>query len=436
MALSPSICLQQVACALFVAIIAVQLRAEEQLCRTINKPAFMAELVSVAGAGNANFSVAGKPIEVSSGELITWGALRDSPTGTHVLLADGSVLIATEAEIDGEELIVQSRLFGEVQGFSIAGTSRLPISAVRAIVFRAPLRSADRDALFKRLQASAEFEDQLWLANGDILKGTISRLVRESQDGNPGPVSVAIKTSAGEVEIRSAEPQGQLLEKVQAIVFNPALVRKVDADAPATLVGLADGTRLYAKQIEADGERATFMLASGAKLTSHPDENVWRRISSLQSFGSHVTYLSNLSPADYRHTPMLDRKWPLGVDESVTGARLRSDERMFVNGLGMHSSARAVYVLDRPYLKLEAELAIDQSAGDKGSVVFLVAHDADGKFKIAYKSPVVRGGEQPLPISLDISGARRIALFVEEADHGELMDRANWLNVRLIPAAE
>jgi hypothetical protein len=127
--------------------------------------------------------------------------------------------------------------------------------------------------------------------------------------------------------------------------------------------------------------------------------------------------------------------WPLGVDENVLGGSLRSGERLYLRGLGMHAASRVVFQLDRPYNKFQAELALDDSAGESGSVNFLVLSDASGEFKPIYKSPVVRGGDAPLPISIDIAGAKRIALFVEPADHGDALDRANWLDARLIGPA-
>ena len=252
-----------------------------------------------------------------------------------------------------------------------------------------------------------------------------------------GPPSATIKTAAGEVTIRPDEPQGQLLEKVQAVIFNPALVRKVAAGTPGTLVGLSDGSRLFVTNVAADGRRATFTLAGGVKLTSHVDEDIWQRISSLQSFGPHVTYLSDLPHhgAAYRQTTLLGRTWPLGIDENVTGGRLRSGGNLYVKGIGLHSRARAVFVLDQPYSRLEAELAIDDSAGKLGSVVFLLARHVDGKFRIVAESKtLVRGGDAPKHLSVDLTGASAVALFAEPADHGDVMDRANWLNARLLRA--
>lgn len=411
--------------------------AEERLCRTTNGDTFSAEPVSIAGDGDVVFAVAGGQKQVPAGVLLTWGSLSDTPDGTQVLLADGSLIVASDVQLDGESLIVRANLFGEVDDFSIAGISRIPVSTVRAVVFRVPLRGADRDALFNRIESAAGIEDQLWLANGDVLKGTLAKLTRERSGDRPGPMQVTMTTSAGDVTIGPDEPQGKLLEKVQAVIFNPSLVRKISADGSFMLLGLSDGSRLYVQQFDPRKKQATFKLRCGTELQSHPDEDIWRKLASLQSFGPHVRYLSDLDPApnSYRHTPLVGRTWPLGEDANVTGGKLRAGGKFFAKGLGMHSSSRAVYVLDQPYARLEAELSIDESAGNSGSVNFLVAHDAGGKFQIVHKSEIIRGGDSPTFLSIDLTGARRLAIFVEPADRGDVLDRANWGSARLIPAA-
>jgi hypothetical protein len=45
---------------------------------------------------------------------------------------------------------------------------------------------------------------------------------------------------------------------------------------------------------------------------------------------------------------------------------------------------------------------------------------------------VVRGGEAVVPISIEIGTARAIALIVDFADGGDVLDRAAWLNARLM----
>ena len=125
---------------LLCAVVAATVHADEPLCRTVAGDAFAGKLVSISGAGDVVFSVDGKQKQVPAEEFLSWGTLSDSPDGTQVFLSDGSVIVASEVALDGESLIVEANLFGEVKGLAVAGTSRIPVSALRAIVFRVPLR--------------------------------------------------------------------------------------------------------------------------------------------------------------------------------------------------------------------------------------------------------------------------------------------------------
>jgi hypothetical protein len=97
----------------------------------------------------------------------------------------------------------------------------------------------------------------------------------------------------------------------------------------------------------------------------------------------------------------------------------------------MPSASRLAYDV-AGYRKFEAEIAIDDAAGLAGSVVFKVVLEAEpGNWATAYESPVVRGGDAPIPISVDLKGAGRMALLVDFADRGDVCDHANWLHARL-----
>jgi hypothetical protein len=56
----------------------------------------------------------------------------------------------------------------------------------------------------------------------------------------------------------------------------------------------------------------------------------------------------------------------------------------------------------------------------------------DGKLSEAFKSGIVRGGEAPLAVSVDLSDAQGITLVVDYADRGDEMDRADLLDARLV----
>jgi hypothetical protein len=98
----------------------------------------------------------------------------------------------------------------------------------------------------------------------------------------------------------------------------------------------------------------------------------------------------------------------------------------------MHSAARLTYRLDGKYRRFEAAAAIDDSAARRGSVTFGVYLLRDDKWEEAYKSGIVRGGEAPQSISVDVSGAQGLTLMVDYAERGDELDHADWLDARLI----
>ncbi len=158
----------------------------------------------------------------------------------------------------------------------------------------------------------------------------------------------------------------------------------------------------------------------------------WDQVSLIQTTSPNVVYLSDLS-ADYKHIPFTTLEWPLGIDRNVLGGRLRSGEKVFLRGLGMHSASRAAFELTGKEQRLEAEFALDDSAKARGSIVgkVLLEHET-GKWTTAWESPILHGRDTPVRFSVPLTGARRLALLVEFADHGDEWDHANWLNTRLV----
>ena len=98
----------------------------------------------------------------------------------------------------------------------------------------------------------------------------------------------------------------------------------------------------------------------------------------------------------------------------------------------MHSTSRLVYDLRDRFRMFAAEVALDDLSRGRGSVTYRVFLERDGAWAAAYESPIVRGGDAPLPVRVGVEGASRIALVVDYADFGDVLDRANWLNARLI----
>jgi hypothetical protein len=142
--------------------------------------------------------------------------------------------------------------------------------------------------------------------------------------------------------------------------------------------------------------------------------------------------LSDLEAANYRHVPYLSVEWPYKRDRNVDGNPLVAGGRRYLKGIGMHSASRLTYRLEGNYRRFDAAAAIDDSTDGRGSVTFGVYVLRDEKWQEAYQSSIVRGGDAPVPVSVDVSGAAGLTLTVDYADRGDELDRVVWLDARLI----
>lgn len=377
-------------------------RAEAPLGVPVDGPTFRGTLAAADAGGKLRFANAGKPHEILAADLAWWGALVEPVAGAQIILADGGTIVADAVRIEAEQLHGRSQSLGPF---------KLPLELVAGIILQPPADRATLDAWTARIAAASGQTDRLLLDNGDELTGSVAGLTEKI---------VPLESDAGKVDVGA--------DKVAAIIFNPTLVHKSRASGPRTLLGFADGSRLTAIELIADAAGARLKLAGGAELKAATDQ-----IAALQPLGGKVVYLSDLKPISYRHVPYLQLEWPFHADRNVLGSRLRAGGRMFAKGLGMHSPSRITYDLDRPYRRFEAELAIDEEAADRGSVVFRVLiDDGGGAWTERAKSEVIRGGQSPVPISVDLAGAKRLSLLVDYADRADELDHADWLNARLV----
>ena len=109
-----------------------------------------------------------------------------------------------------------------------------------------------------------------------------------------------------------------------------------------------------------------------------------------------------------------------------------SSNRIYLKGLSMHSAGRAVYQLDGTYRSFEATIALDDTANGRGSASFRVFLVRGNDWEEAFNSNIVRGGDQPQAVSVELGDARGLALLVDYADRGDELDHASWLDARLV----
>ncbi len=409
-------------------------RADSPLAVPAASEPFRAELTAIDAKWQLTFASGPKRRTLSAADLVCWGECAEQGRGGALVLADGGLLAAEVVAADKERLSANSELFG---------TLKLPLESLAGIVYHGPSSRPDRDRLLDRIAGAGNGSlsplplgegpgvravadsDRLLLDNGDELHGLITGIANDS---------VTIDTDVGPVPVAAS--------RVTAIIFNPALrspnVKPRPAVAPSVVesgpplvwAGFRDGSRLLATKMLLEGPSLT-ITAAGQSFAAAARDLVF-----LQPLGGRVTYLSDLKPAAYRQTPFLDLPWPYQPDRNVTGGLLRCGGRLYLKGLGVHSAARLEYEISpRPLgegpgvraRRFEAELGIDNSAAGQGSVQFRVLVDGQEKFA----SPIIRGGNPPAPVSVEVNGAKKLELVVDYADRADVLDHADWLNARL-----
>jgi NPCBM/NEW2 domain len=341
-----------------------------------------------------------------------------------VVLANGGQLVTSAdwsggaaVQIKGSEVLVRSDIWEDV---------KLAKAAVSGIVFAQRKRADEREQMAEQLRRGSLTEqsvkktnerstDSVQLTNGDRLTGNV-----EAIEGG----SVSIATSAG----RAALP----LSRVEAIRFGSmasgASSRQSASVEGGLLVGARDGSLLQARRVTSQSEKVTVEIDDGIKLTGGKVAD----IAVLQSLGGRFEYLSDIEKVDYRSVPYLSLEWPLTRDHNVLGGPLIVGGKRYIKGLGMHSAARLTFKFDRAYRRFDAEIALDDAAKGRGSVAFGVYVERGSRWTEAFKSNIVRGGESPQSVAVDLSGASGLTLTVDYADRGDELDYADWLDARLV----
>jgi len=412
--------------------LATSCAAAEPLAFLVGEDSLPARLTSIDAQWNISFRTGDKVRVVPARDLAYWGRYRDAEAGPQILLRDGSVIRADVLKLDDKSLIL-----GDATGLGrgLWEESTIPRSAVHGVLYQPPASAAERDRLFYQMMDDRSGEDRLLLAGGESVGGV---LVAAPQDGRFLPENA--KPGQGTFQLNrpgQSLPLAVPAAKVMAIQFG-TLVPPSRSDQRSVWLGLEDGSLACVSSLRVANDKVYLELAAGGTLVASlagradPDAKFWDEVTYLQSTSPQVVWLSDVKTLGYKHIPYLSIQWPYQNDRSVTGTRLRSGSAVIPKGVGMHTTSRLAYDV-AGFRKFEAEIALDASAAHLGSVVFKVLLlDGDGSWTPAYESDVVRGGDAPVPISVELKGAGRMALIVEFADRGDELDHANWLQARLL----
>ncbi len=356
-----------------------------------------AKLLAADAQGQLTFATSGTQQTMPAADVVSWGAFAEPSRAPILVLADGGLLPAEVQCIDKEHLTAESDLLG---------TLKIPLESLAGILFHPPADRPQRDRLLGRITGGGGDSDRLILDNGDEVTGLVDGLENDSLriTADVGPTDVATR-------------------RIAALIFTPTAKQPSAPKAGRAWVGLSDGSRLLAGKLLCSGGSWEITAQSGQTFKAAAADLV-----ALQPLGGRAVYLSDLKPLLYRHVPYLNLAWPYHNDRNVTDGLLRCGGRLYLKGLGVHSAAQLAYALDGGYRRFQAELGIDDSTGGTGSVEFRIV--VDGRQR--YASGPIRGGAAPVPVSIDLAGAKRLDLFVDFGERGDVQGHADWLDARVV----
>jgi len=95
----------------------------------------------------------------------------------------------------------------------------------------------------------------------------------------------------------------------------------------------------------------------------------------------------------------------------------------FPKGLGLSAPSALIYRLGQKCTSFSTQVGVDDSStGGAGTVRFQVIVDGD----VLFDSQNVDGMMPAMPVTVDLTGKRRLKLLVTNADDGNALDRASW----------
>ncbi|MDA0837830.1 MAG: NPCBM/NEW2 domain-containing protein [Planctomycetota bacterium] len=123
-------------------------------------------------------------------------------------------------------------------------------------------------------------------------------------------------------------------------------------------------------------------------------------------------------------------------DSTVASARLARNvvglptgigKETYKNGIGVFAPSLLEYSLNGQFRRFTATAGIDRVTKGKGSVVFEIYLDGEKK----WTSSVMTGLDEPAKIDLDVTGAKRLRLIVNDGGDGNRFDAADWCDAEL-----
>jgi alpha-galactosidase len=116
------------------------------------------------------------------------------------------------------------------------------------------------------------------------------------------------------------------------------------------------------------------------------------------------------------------------INRSIREKPLTIAGQLFERGVGTHATSALWIELGGGSEKFLANVGLDDAANGPGSVVFRIFCDGNK----TWDSDVMRPGQSPKPIDLDLKGVHKLLLLVTDAGDGIAFDHADWAEAKFL----
>ncbi len=205
------------------------------------------------------------------------------------------------------------------------------------------------------------------------------------------------------------------------------------ADSPFTIVD-ATGSRWTAAAIKLDGDKLAFTAAGGRSIVRPLNE-----IAEIDLSCGKIVYLSDLKPDAETFSPDPLTLPAKELSSQLQFSRARRDQNLeskplathgqeYRKGMAMRSRSELAWTLPGKFARLQAVAGIDDWFRPLGDVHLRIAGDG----KTLLDREISGSDKEAMPISLDMTGVRRIVLIVESEGNLGAGDHLVLGNLRLI----
>lgn len=328
----------------------------------------------------------------------------EEPPAVRVELVDGSSLAAAEYAVKGGEAKVKL-----ADGLDV----ELPVARVANVRFGEQTEALAEQ--WTKLLATGETHDLLVVGRDGALdyhKGIV-RDVTEEQ--------VQFEFDGDVLPVKRNKVYGLIYYRPPAGTLPEAACEIVDAS----------GSRWQARNLSLS-DQLHWETPAGLSVARPP-----AAIRKIDFSHGKIVYLTDMEPETLDFTPFFGTAKELPViaeffgpraNKSLSGGPLKLGEKVYENGLALHSRTEITYRLPGRFSRLKATAGIDDAVRPHGHVRLVIRADEN----VLLEETLTGEDETPLAIDVNLTGARRLAILVDFGDKTDIADHLDLCEARII----